>query len=901
MPSLEVTSVTSGEDDGSANEDKDDGSANEDAATVQLEVPKRKKKSKTSEKAVAVGELLVPDGVLHRAVMEEMALQKLRAQKQASLNDAKHDNPTAPGPPGTKNVRALVVRKPNVLTEDDEEENDSLIDEFMTKENIADAAFILNATTPPDSVWQERYSYFLSFCKSMHICPFMCCLSTRTETATTPSGFLLKHGWKVPKLGTPPKWLEDLLKKHYEPVQVDLNLQRNNAIMRQSYHKDKALTCVLQKQETEYTRARNSAVLTRRLLWSAWNVEKDADKTDKRLECMSRLVNMFGHIENRKEFDRLFKEYIEGQTVLRMMESFQALPPTPNNFYDETNVEEDEEEPEEPEEGSKKKKDTKKPAAAALNAAGAVSTTNPTTISATEELAMSKMSLGVNPELVTAAQSHPTNKPQPRDYLEELTRPNSQKAAEVLKFIEFGDPVLVQLLSNIQEKCKLERNPSSFFHCVRGCVSPSMDSIYLRHTKRGSEGSDEVDLTRPSLVREGNVQLKYLPGGEDFIRASLDMVQLLSIFVHSCDWNSCRANRWYWEYWLMSSLGLAEECSPKLRATAMFVCLFISGAARDNKAIEGVLALKSANLLDIHALAGADLATIANCLKTVGIQNVRAMQLQETCRTIRDDHGGEIPWREKELLALKGVGPKMKGVFMTECFGVWNSIGSDTWVTATATSLGWLPGWQDLPAESLPVHAEAVVRTFVPVWMYREINRTFGTFCQMFTQILPLGKVTVEAKDLARISNSIREHIHKSYHLELFFYMVRAFRLSEIDRRAMKKLATKQNLGVTVPALAPAIGGALEPSCQASQPVKQSENRTVPAVAVKHSKNRTVPAVPVTPEKKKKPEPTRHSWSVTRQPEFQAHPADDKKKRNKREEKRERKNKRKNKKRKQSD
>jgi hypothetical protein len=168
------------------------------------------------------------------------------------------------------------------------------------------------------------------------------------------------------------------------------------------------------------------------------------------------------------------------------------------------------------------------------------------------------------------------------------------------------------------------------------------------------------------------------------------------------------------------------------------------------------------------------------------------------------------------------------------------------------------------------VHAEAVVRTFVPVWMYREINRTFGTFCQMFTQILPLGKVTVEAKDLARISNSIREHIHKSYHLELFFYMVRAFRLSEIDRRAMKKLATKQNLGVTVPALAPA-------------------------------ENRTVPAVPVTPEKKKKPEPTRHSWSVTRQPEFQAHPADDEKKRNKREEKRERKNKRKNKKRKQSD
>jgi endonuclease III len=58
------------------------------------------------------------------------------------------------------------------------------------------------------------------------------------------------------------------------------------------------------------------------------------------------------------------------------------------------------------------------------------------------------------------------------------------------------------------------------------------------------------------------------------------------------------------------------------------------------------------------ALAGARLRTVGTMIREVGLSRSKARGLKEAARFLVEHHGGKVPLREAELLAIPRVGPK---------------------------------------------------------------------------------------------------------------------------------------------------------------------------------------------------------------------------------------------------
>jgi A/G-specific adenine glycosylase len=70
----------------------------------------------------------------------------------------------------------------------------------------------------------------------------------------------------------------------------------------------------------------------------------------------------------------------------------------------------------------------------------------------------------------------------------------------------------------------------------------------------------------------------------------------------------------------------------------------------------------------LHALARASLAEVRETWRPLGY-NVRPGRLREIARQALRKHGGHIPERREDLLALKGIGPCTAGAVLSFAFG----------------------------------------------------------------------------------------------------------------------------------------------------------------------------------------------------------------------------------------
>ena len=91
---------------------------------------------------------------------------------------------------------------------------------------------------------------------------------------------------------------------------------------------------------------------------------------------------------------------------------------------------------------------------------------------------------------------------------------------------------------------------------------------------------------------------------------------------------------------------------PKDRKTALMFCPHVSGAVKDNDAIQSTINIKEAGWLSINKMADAEVATVSRLLATGGIQNDKAKNLIQFCREVRDRHGGYIPTTMAELTQM---------------------------------------------------------------------------------------------------------------------------------------------------------------------------------------------------------------------------------------------------------
>jgi endonuclease III len=65
-------------------------------------------------------------------------------------------------------------------------------------------------------------------------------------------------------------------------------------------------------------------------------------------------------------------------------------------------------------------------------------------------------------------------------------------------------------------------------------------------------------------------------------------------------------------------------------------------------------------------------------IHSCGTYHMKALAIQETCRTLLRDFGGEVPRTMKEMLTLRGVGRKTASIVLSTAFGVLEGIPIDT-------------------------------------------------------------------------------------------------------------------------------------------------------------------------------------------------------------------------------
>ncbi|OGJ60388.1 endonuclease III [Candidatus Peribacteria bacterium RIFCSPLOWO2_01_FULL_51_18] len=82
-------------------------------------------------------------------------------------------------------------------------------------------------------------------------------------------------------------------------------------------------------------------------------------------------------------------------------------------------------------------------------------------------------------------------------------------------------------------------------------------------------------------------------------------------------------------------------------------------------------------------------------IRSCGAYRAKALAICESCRTILEKYGGEVPQTMKEMLMLRGVGRKTASVVLSTAYKVMEGIAVDTHVRRVSMRLGL--AWHDDP------------------------------------------------------------------------------------------------------------------------------------------------------------------------------------------------------------
>ena len=110
---------------------------------------------------------------------------------------------------------------------------------------------------------------------------------------------------------------------------------------------------------------------------------------------------------------------------------------------------------------------------------------------------------------------------------------------------------------------------------------------------------------------------------------------------------------------------------------------------------------------DAASLARASQEEIEAIVRPTGFFRNKAKSLRECCRLLVERHGGEVPRRMEDLVALPGVARKTANVVLGSAFGIAAGIVVDTHVRRLSNRLG-------LSVEEQPEKIEQDLMRFVP-------------------------------------------------------------------------------------------------------------------------------------------------------------------------------------------
>ncbi len=202
----------------------------------------------------------------------------------------------------------------------------------------------------------------------------------------------------------------------------------------------------------------------------------------------------------------------------------------------------------------------------------------------------------------------------------------------------------------------------------------------------------------------------------------------------------------------------------------MLVCLVLAAATKDGACIKATVQLDQANLLSPEALMKAPISQIQKCIKVCGIDRVRAIELKEMSKCIVTEHGGQVPGSREKLEQFAGVGRKTSTLCSNEIFGFFEGIPTDTHVMNVAAAIG-LYKPPDGSKNLYEPHVEISLRKWMPAYDFKDANKVFGSFAQMFTQDLRVMDDS-NAENVETLIESIAFHFSSMYHIEMLWFMI---------------------------------------------------------------------------------------------------------------------------------
>uniref|UniRef100_A0ACD6A2L7 Uncharacterized protein n=2 Tax=Avena sativa TaxID=4498 RepID=A0ACD6A2L7_AVESA len=129
---------------------------------------------------------------------------------------------------------------------------------------------------------------------------------------------------------------------------------------------------------------------------------------------------------------------------------------------------------------------------------------------------------------------------------------------------------------------------------------------------------------------------------------------------------------------------------PKEKRFAVLISTMMSSQTKDEVTHAAVERFSENGLLDPDAIVRTDVATLANLIKPVGFYQRKAQFIKEASKICLERFGGDIPDSLADLLALKGVGPKMAHLVMSIAWKNTQGICVDTHVHRISNRLGWV-------------------------------------------------------------------------------------------------------------------------------------------------------------------------------------------------------------------
>jgi endonuclease-3 len=113
----------------------------------------------------------------------------------------------------------------------------------------------------------------------------------------------------------------------------------------------------------------------------------------------------------------------------------------------------------------------------------------------------------------------------------------------------------------------------------------------------------------------------------------------------------------------VDSMGCGIAIQPKLPKDVIdyhtLVSLMMSAQTKDEVTYATLKYMVDEHNLSVEVVQETEEATLNEWIKKVGFHNMKAKHIKKATQMLVDKHGGKVPSKFDDLMALPGVGPKM--------------------------------------------------------------------------------------------------------------------------------------------------------------------------------------------------------------------------------------------------